>query len=74
MKNYEETNSVDINLLDEGNWLQEYCTQGDNTRSCEEYATRVSRDVFEAFRYLSELQEVVEDVCARLMGSSCALQ
>ncbi|CAI5733062.1 unnamed protein product [Peronospora destructor] len=74
VKTYEETNSIDISILDEGSWFQAEYSQDDNPRSCEEYAMQLSGGVFEAARYLAELQEVVEDICARLLGSSCALQ
>ena len=74
VKMYDETNSIDISILDEGSWFQAEYSQGDNPRSCEEYAMQLSESVLEAARYVSELQEVVEHTCARLMGSSCALQ
>ncbi|CAI5704407.1 unnamed protein product [Peronospora effusa] len=74
VKTYEETNSIDISILDEGSRFQAEHSQDDNPRSCEEYAIQLSGGVLETARYLSELQEVVEDICARRMGNSCALQ
>jgi hypothetical protein len=68
---YDETNAVDMNLLDDG-----YCEDAyvDDAADTGTYAIQLSSNVLEAARYLAELQQVVEDVCARLMGSNCALQ
>ncbi|KAL4175694.1 hypothetical protein KRP22_000656 [Phytophthora ramorum] len=71
---YEETNSIDINLLDEEN-----CFQGEDipetaVRFGSSCTMELSESVLEAVHYLSELQQTVEDVCARLMGRTCALQ
>ncbi|KAE8895900.1 hypothetical protein PF005_g137 [Phytophthora fragariae] len=76
VQTYEETNTVNINLLDEGNWFHEDSTGGGPSagRSCEGYAVQLSGSVLDVARCLAELQQVVEDVCARLMGSTCALQ
>ena len=73
LKQYEETNFIDVNALDEENWFQEEFAQG-SARSCVEYATHLSKSVVKSARYLLELQQIVEDVGARLMGESCALQ
>ncbi|RLN98811.1 hypothetical protein BBJ28_00018994 [Nothophytophthora sp. Chile5] len=74
MRAYEETDSVDISLLDETDWDHRDAGSDAAARTCEEYAACLSRDVSEAAQSLAELQQAMEDVCARLMGSSCALQ
>ncbi|KAF1787487.1 DNA polymerase alpha, subunit B N-terminal [Phytophthora cactorum] len=73
---YEETNTVDINLLDEEDSFRNNFSEDDTlaAHSCEEYAIQLSGSVLEAARYASELQQVVEDASARLIGSTCALQ
>uniref|UniRef100_A0AAV1UGU7 Uncharacterized protein n=1 Tax=Peronospora matthiolae TaxID=2874970 RepID=A0AAV1UGU7_9STRA len=73
LKQYDETNFIDVNALDEENWFREDCAQS-SARSCVEYATHLSKSVVESAHYLLELQQIVEDVGARLMGESCALQ
>ncbi|KAF4042196.1 hypothetical protein GN244_ATG05563 [Phytophthora infestans] len=73
---YEETSIVDINLLDEDDPFHKVLP-GDDTlvaHSCGEFAMQLSGSVLEATRYVSELQQVVEDASAHLMGSTCALQ
>ncbi|RLN73274.1 hypothetical protein BBJ28_00021679 [Nothophytophthora sp. Chile5] len=74
MQAYEETDSVDITLLDETDWDHGVAGNGAAVQTCEEYAACLSGDVSEAAQSLAELQQAMEDVCARLMGSSCALQ
>ncbi|KAG3119291.1 hypothetical protein PI125_g2106 [Phytophthora idaei] len=73
---YKETNTVDINLLDEEDSFHNNFPEDDTlaAHSCEEYAIQLSGSVLEAARYVSELQQVVEDASARLIGSTCALQ
>ncbi|CAH0477825.1 unnamed protein product [Peronospora belbahrii] len=74
VKAYKTTNSMNIGILNEGNWFQESYPHGENSRSCEECAMQLAEGVSEAACCLSELQDVVEDTCARLTGSSCVLQ
>lgn len=76
VQTYEDTNIVDINLLDGGSSFYEECVEDDTlaSRSCERNLMHLSDSVLEVVRYLTELQEVVEDACARLIGSTCALQ
>ncbi|GMF09200.1 unnamed protein product [Phytophthora lilii] len=73
VQTYEETSTININLLDES---QEDFSLDENisAQSCEGYAIQLSGSILEATRVLSELQQEVEDACARLMGSTCALQ
>ncbi|GMF38107.1 unnamed protein product [Phytophthora fragariaefolia] len=73
---YEERNIVDINLLgDENSLCEDNTVDGTSAaRSCEDVAVALSESVVEATQCLSELQDAVEDACARLMGSTCALQ
>ncbi|KAL3668105.1 hypothetical protein V7S43_006969 [Phytophthora oleae] len=76
VQTYEDTNTVNINLLDGGSSFYEECVDDDTlaSHSCERKLMHLSGSVLEVARYLSELQEVVEDACARLIGSTCALQ
>ena len=73
LKRYDETKFIDVNALDEENWCQSDYAPG-STRSCVDYATQLSENVVESAHYLLEMREIVEDVAARLIGGSCALQ
>ncbi|ETI49483.1 hypothetical protein F441_06651 [Phytophthora nicotianae CJ01A1] len=76
VQTYEETNTLDINLLSEEELFRKNFPDNDTVaaRSCKEYAMQLSGGILEAARYVSELQQVVEDASARLLGSTCALQ
>lgn len=70
---YHETSAVDINLLNEQHFFGKvHCT--DDSLVNEVDVTQLSCSVMEAARYVAELQQTVEDACARLMGSTCAMQ
>ncbi|KAG7396159.1 hypothetical protein PHYBOEH_002656 [Phytophthora boehmeriae] len=74
IQTYEETNAIDMNLLNEGSWMDAGIVEEVAIQSCEKNVARLSGGVLEVSRSLSELQQAVEDVCARLLGSNCALQ
>lgn len=70
------TNAIDIQLLAGESWRDDdsATTDTEPLQSQESSETRLRMELLHAKHSLSELQQMVEDVCATSMGSACALQ
>lgn len=74
IQTYGDTSFVDMNLFDGNGCSSRDLVLEEASQLTEAGTALLSEEILEAARYLSELQQVVEDVCARLMGSTCAMQ
>lgn len=74
LSSYKATDAIDMQLLTSESWREGDVVDSEPLHSHESSEVRLRGELLHAKRSLSELQQIVEDVCATSMGSACALQ